>query len=129
MMIIGAVAGVLVIPYFFGAYSLAYRWLFAEPTGAVQEREITTRGAYRIEAYEKFYRIQEDIGSLDTRLAAMPAAADLDPRQQIECRGILAVRATRVREYNEASRAVRTQGQWRAPDLPSTLEQRNPRKC
>ena len=37
------------------AVVLGGRYVLAPMLGIVQEREITNRGAYRIQAYEKFY--------------------------------------------------------------------------
>ena len=121
------VCAAILVPVGVGAYTLALRYFFAEPSGRVEQQEIITRGAYRIQAYEQFYRIQEDIQGIDVKLGGYPTT--LDVRQRTECQGLLQVRANRVAEYNAASRAVLTQGQWRAPDLPQRLDQRNPRSC
>lgn len=103
------------------------RWL-AGPTGETEEIVAVSRGAYRIQGYEKFYNLFEDIGAIDVKLVAYPEAP-LDDRQATECRGLLAKRANLVSEYNAAAKAERTIGQWRADNLPEELEQRNPRSC
>ena len=124
-----AVAVVAVPVTIVGVWGFGYgfKWFTAEPTGALQERQITTRGAFRIQAYEKFYRLREAIDSTDVKLAALPR--ELDVRQREQCVGLLAVRADRVAEYNAAAAAVTTQGKWRAADLPQSMNQENPRTC
>ena len=107
---------------------LAYRWITAPARGAVEQREITNRGQYRIQAYEQFYRWQEQLDAIETKLLAYPPSG-LDIRQQTECRGLLAQRADIVAKYNAASRAERTQAQWQDPDLPHTLEHNPSQRC
>lgn len=107
---------------------LAYRWITAPARGAVEQREITNRGQYRIQAYEQFYRWQEQLDAIETKLLAYPQSG-LDLRQQTECRGLLAQRADIVAKYNAASRAERTQAQWQDPDLPHTLEHNPSQRC
>ena len=124
-----ALAGLVAVAILSTGGAFAYRWYTAPIRGAVEQREITNQGGYRIQAYEQFYRWRESIIGIDLKLAAYPPSADLDPRQQTECRGLLAVRADLVSRYNAASSAVRTQGSWRAADLPPTLPQTNPRGC
>ena len=101
--------------------------LWAEPVGRTEQIVATNTGAYRTQAYEKFYDLYEQIEATDQKLSAYPA--ELDDRQRTECVGLLSTRANLVSEYNAASRAEITTGQWQAPDLPSTLEQDNPRTC
>ena len=108
-------------------FNYGFRWFTAEPRGALEQREITTHGAFRIQEYERFYRLQADILAIDMRLASLPA--DLNTRQQTDCLGILAVRTNKVAEYNAASHAELTKGKWKADDLPESLKQENPRKC
>ena len=107
---------------------LAYRWITAPARGAVEQREITNRGQYRIQAYEQFYRWQEQLDAIETKLLAYPQSG-LDIRQQTECRGLMAQRADIVAKYNAASRAERTQAQWQDPDLPQTLEHNPSQRC
>lgn len=107
---------------------LAYRWITAPARGAVEQREITNRGQYRIQAYEQFYRWQEQLDAIEAKLLAYPPSG-LDLRQQTECRGLLAQRADIVAKYNAASRAERTQAQWQDPDLPHTLEHNPSQRC
>ncbi len=107
---------------------LAYRWASAPARGAVEEREITNRGQYRIQAYEQFYRWQEQLDAISFKLLAYPGSG-LDIRQKTECHGLLAQRADIVAKYNAASRAERTQAQWQDPDLPHTLNHEPLRRC
>jgi len=106
---------------------LGARWFLAPFRGAVEEREITNRGQFRIQAYEQFYRWQEDVEAIDLKLTAYPRQLDL--RQTTECRGLLARRADIIARYNAASKAERTQGQWMATGLPEILLQSNTRVC
>jgi type II secretory pathway pseudopilin PulG len=107
---------------------LAYRWVSAPTRGAVEQREITNRGQYRIQAYEQFYRWQEQIAAIEVKVLAYPGE-ELDIRQKTECQGLLAQRADIVAKYNTASRAERTQAQWQDPDLPHTLSHEPIRSC
>ena len=95
--------------------------------GETQEIKLTNRGAYRVQGYEMFYDLQEDIIAVDQKLTAYPEK--LGQRQLTECVALLAHRADLVSEYNSSSRAERTIGQWRADDLPETLEHDSPRTC
>ena len=107
---------------------LAYRWFVAPARGAVEEREIINRGQYRIQAYEQFYRWQEELDAIRVKLNGYPESG-LDRREQTECRGLLARHADIVARYNAASRAERTQGKWQDPELPESLSQEPIRSC
>ena len=126
--IILGIVGVIAVIALSTVGALGYRWLIAPARGAVEQREIINRGQYRIQAYEQFYRWQEEIGAIEAKLQAYPQQG-LDIRQQTECRGLLAQRANIVAKYNAASRAELTQGQWQDPDLPESLPQESPRRC
>ena len=101
--------------------------LWAGPAGETEKILITNDGAYRIQGYERFYDLQEEIAAVDTKLDGYPE--ELGPRESIECRGLLAKRANLVADYNSSARAEETTGQWQADDLPRTLPQDNPRSC
>ena len=105
----------------FFAASYAFSWTVAPWIGALEERQITTSGGFRIQAYEQFYRWQEDLESLEARLCFYEDG-DLSKEESIEQRGLRGQYAIIVGKYNAASRAERTQGQWRAEDLPETVE-------
>ena len=102
--------------------------LLAGPVGETEKVLITNTGAFRIQGYEKFYDLQEEITAVDTKLSGYPSE-DLDDREAIECRGLLNRRANLVADYNASARAQETTGQWQAADLPRTLPQNNPRTC
>ena len=102
------------------------RWIAPE-AGLTEEIEITNRGAYRIQGYERFYDLYEEVEAIDVKLQAYPLA--LDVREETECRGLLMRRADMVRQYNADSQAVRTVGQWRADNLPSRISHDLPREC
>ena len=110
---LGLLFGLVVVPYVF-------RWYAAPWTGALEEREITTRGAFRIQGYEQFYRWQEESVAILSKLDQY-VDRELDVREHTECRGLRAQYADVVSQYNAASRAERTDGQWRADDLPELL--------
>lgn len=120
--IIGIVGLVAVVGAVLGA-----RWVLAPVTGAIQKREITTRGAYQIQGYEQFYRWQEEAGAIDAKLVAY--AGRSDARSRTECIGLLAVRADIVAKYNAASQQVETQGQWKADNLPARMPQKERATC
>ena len=101
--------------------------LIAGPTGTTEEIVTTTRGAYRIPAYEKFYKWEEEFEQRQALLTVYQGP--LDKRQQQECFGLVARITTIVADYNAASRAERTTGKWRADDLPETLEYEVQRNC
>lgn len=84
--IILAVIGLAAAIAFSTAGVLAYRWISAPARGAVEQREITNQGQYRIQAYEQFYRWQEQLDAIEAKLSAYPETG-LDLRRQTECRG------------------------------------------
>ena len=49
-----------------------FRWMVAPFRGVVEEREIINWGPYRIQAYEQFYRWQEQVNAIDPKLAGYP---------------------------------------------------------
>ena len=102
------------------------RWL-AGPQGKTEEVLIVNQGAFRIQGYELFYDVSEQVEAIDVKLGAYPT--ELDIREEKECRSLIARRADLVAEYNAASRAERTTGQWRADDLPPELSHDSPRAC
>ena len=125
--IIGIICLLIFASVVLATSDLGFRWLLAPFRGAVEKQEIVHQGAYRIQAYEQFYRWQEQIDGIDTKLSAYPL--DLDTRQQTECQGLLSRRANLVASYNSASRAETTQGRWLDSELPQILPQQNPRRC
>ena len=123
----GALILLLTLTLILAFSGLGARWFIAPFTGAVEKREITNRGQYRIQSYEQFYRWQEEVHAIDVKLAAYPQ--ELDNREETECRGLIAKRASIVASYNTASRAERTQGQWMDEELPQSLGHQNKREC
>ena len=128
---LGATAALIVLV---GAIILAtlggyvFRWYAAPFVGKLEEREITNTGAFRIQSYEQFYDWQEELDSIKSKLG-LYADRELDRRERTECNALNAQYANIVADYNAASRAERTQGQWRAPDLPQTIEHKEITKC
>ena len=102
--------------------------LLAGPVGETEKVLITNTGAFRIQGYEKFYDLQEQIVATDTKLSGYPSEG-LNIRDAKDCRSLLGIRANLVADYNASARAQETTGQWQAADLPRTLAQNNPRTC
>ena len=123
---IGIGLGIVIFLIAMGVAGYGLRWFSAPFTGALEQREITNKGAYRIQAYEQFYGWQEEIDAIDVKLAGY--VGSLDNRESTECRGLVARRANIVGDYNAASRAELTQGKWQAPELPQTMKHTE-RKC
>jgi len=123
----GIVLGVVVLPLVLILWAGGIKWLTAPFTGAVEQRTITTRGAYRIQAYEQFYRWNEQIAAIDAKLGAYEPP--MDRRMRTECVGLQSQRANLVARYNAASRQIETQGQWMAEDLPIQLAQPKSNPC
>lgn len=120
MAIMAALAGVVVLALMV-AGGFAYRYFIAPVRGAVEQQEITNQGQYRIQAYEQFYRWDEEVISIQNKLAAYPNTRSLNERERTECRGLLHRRADIVTDYNAAARAELTRGKWQAPELPEKL--------
>ena len=118
---------IVVLPTILIFWGSAATWITAPFRGAVEERAITTRGAYRIQAYERFYEWHEQLGAIDIKLQQYEPP--LDQRQRTECIGLWSARANLVSRYNAASRQVETQGKWMAGELPSTLPQPSTSPC
>ena len=115
-----SLVGVVVLGIALGFTGLGSRYIMAPFRGIVEQQEITNRGQYRIQAYEKFYRIIEQRESVKRKLDGYPLD-NLDVRQSAECRGLLARYFDMTSEYNAASRAELTQGKWQDDELPQTL--------
>ena len=98
------------------------RWL-AGPLGQTEATVIVQGGEYRIAGYERFYDLHERIQAQDVKLAAWEGR-DLSDRDRTRCLGQAAIRAEMVAEYNSASDAILTTGQWRADNLPARLDHR-----
>ena len=112
-----AIIGVVAVIAFSTVGVLAYRWISAPAQGAVEQREITNRGQYRIQAYEQFYRWQEQLDAIDAKLLAYTESG-LDIRQQTECRGLLAQRSDIVAKYNAASAPSALKPSGKTPICP-----------
>ena len=119
-----ALTGVVIIVAMASIY--VPRWL-APPVGKTEQVIITNKGAYRIQGYERFYDLQEEVQSIDIKLQAYPTV--LEGRQPTQCIGLLARRADTVRTYNQRARAVETTGKWLADNLPTQLQHYNIREC
>ena len=118
--IVIALMVVLTVLTLTGSFSgLGVRYILAPFTGAVEQREITNAGAFRIQAYEQFYNWQEEVEAIDVKISVY--TGELDTRQEAECIGLVARRADIVGRYNSAVRSVLTQGQWIGSGLPNRL--------
>ena len=109
-----------------GIFSGIYvpRWL-AGPQGKTEEVVITNRGQYRIQAYERFYQINEGLVEIDNKLLIYSVNKTENFRQLTECTGLLYQRANLVSEYNAKSKQERTTGKWQDPSLPHVLYNRD----
>ena len=125
--IVGWVALGLVVALAMIAAGLALRWALASPTGAVEQREIVLGGEYRIQFYDQFHDLHQEIKAKQARLALY--GDDLDQREATGCRGLFADLTETVADYNSASLAYRTRGQWRDPALPQTVPQPEVSPC
>ena len=126
LVILAAAACVLLAGLGFTGWLYGGRF-WAPIHGETEQVIITNTGAYRVQGYERFYDLSEDVAAVDVKLAGYPQA--LDRREATECRGLLARRADMVSAYNSAAMAQETVGQWRADNLPHRLEHDNPRSC
>ena len=118
---------IVVLPTILIFWGSTTAWITATFRGAVEEQTITTRGAYRIQSYERFYEWQEQLSAIDVKLQQYKTP--LDERQRTECIGLWSARANLVSRYNAASRQVETQGKWMADELPSNLPQPTTSNC
>lgn len=128
LVLVGGVILLAAVVIGIAAASFGTRWIAAPFRGTVEQREITNSGAFRIQAYQKFYSWHEESAALKFKLAHY-AHRDLDQREQTECRALRGQHADIVSKYNSASRAEQTQGQWRAADLPVDLTNEGVPQC
>lgn len=94
-----------------------FRWYSAPFVGALEEREITNKGAYRIQAYNEFYSMYTELDGIESKITLYDGRV-LHLRDATNCRGLVSRHADIVSEYNSEARAVNTTGQWLAEDLP-----------
>jgi hypothetical protein len=132
---VALVAIVLVIGGIFGL-----RWVLAEPSGAIQQREMTVgNGAYRIQAYEQFFT---DCGSAKTvqqNLAAAVTAAqqgrdsgvDANRQAQLDANvtGLTAQLNRAVNDYNAHARETDTRAHFLDSTLPFEISADSPIDC
>lgn len=115
--------GVLVMALVGGAY-LGIRYLTADVRGAADQRERTVAaGDYRIAAYDAFYDQCAAVQALEDQIATATANTTLpaDQREQ----NIIALtnqRNSLIRQYNADARKTDTRGNFRASDLPYSLD-------
>ena len=118
-----AIVAFLTIASIFGSIYIP-RWLAPE-RGKTEEVIITNRGQYRIQAYERFYQINEELVAVDNKLGVYSFSAPNNLRQETECKGMLFKRANLVSEYNAKSQQERTTAKWQDPSLPERLYNRD----
>jgi len=123
------IGGVLFVVLLIGG-PFAWRWITAEPKGALEAREQTLGdGDFRLQAYDYFFGLCGTVQSQEDRIDALNQELATNPSQgrveQINA-SLTAVRAGRseaINEYNNASTGEYTRGQFRDSDLPYQLDQ------
>lgn len=121
--VVGVVVAIIVVFAVLILTPLGLRFGLVPIIGAVEQQEITNAGAYRIQAYEQFYRMEEDAQAIERKLNLY--IGDLSTREKQECVGLVARHADIVSEYNSAVRSVNTQGKWQGSGLPNRLRNIN----
>jgi hypothetical protein len=102
------------------------RWVLAEPSGALEQREMTVGdGAYRIAAYEQFYDECAAAQTLQATLATAQqsaAAEGLYANRQAQLDANVAALSNQliqtVNQYNADARKADTRAHFLASDLP-----------
>lgn len=132
----GAVILGLVAIIAIGAIALGIRWIFAEPTGAVEQREQTIGdGAYRIQAYEAFYEECASARTLQQNLDNARTQAENvdDPTRRAQLDANVTALANQlnaaVNDYNAHARETDTRGHFLASDLPYALDATQEIRC
>ena len=108
-------------------FSLYGNRFFAPIKGETDRITIVNQGQYRIQGYEMFYDIHEDVKEIDVLLESIDTADS--QRETIRCEGWVARRAKLVGDYNSASMSWQTTGQWKADNLPLLLEHKIIKDC
>jgi hypothetical protein len=112
------------------AGGLGLRWILAEPSGAVQQREMTVgNGAYRISAYEEFYQECSSALTAQQNLANAISAAhaeNVDPTRQAQLdanvTALTNVLNRAVNDYNAHARETDTRAHFLSSDLPFEIQ-------
>ena len=113
-----------------------YRYYTAPIEGAVQMREITNTGNFRLQAYQSFYDRCGTIQTYETSIRQLESSLqdylnDPDPdreminRLRTQINGIQNQRAREVNRYNQEARQEYSVGQFRANDLPYEISVTN----
>lgn len=121
--------GLVVLVLLIGG-GLGLRWILAEPSGAVQQREMTVGdGAYRIAAYEEFYQECSSALTVQQNLAAAikaDQAEGVDPMRKAQLdanvTGLTAQLNRAVNDYNAHARETDTRAHFKSSDLPFSIE-------
>jgi hypothetical protein len=115
---------------------LLLRWIFADPTGAVEQRESTVgSGAYRISSYDSFYdqcftakTTQENIAN-----AIVMLGTETDPARKAQLNvNVVALQNelnSEVNQYNADARKADTKAHFKASDLPYSLNAKEVISC
>jgi hypothetical protein len=130
---------VLVVGSIWVAGIFGFGWLSNETADfrgkVAQHNQIEANGAYRIAAYDTFYN---ECASVQTAQAAITNTeialkATTDPARKVQLQAnLLALKNTlaqAVAQYNVDARKAGTLGQFRASDLPFTIDQTEEITC
>jgi hypothetical protein len=106
----------------------AFRWLTAEPRGALDARERTkASGAFRIAAYDHFFDLCAAVQADEARIEALKQeyASNPTPQRQTQIEASLTAvrssRAEKISRYNTDAAKGYTIGQFRSAKLPPRL--------
>jgi hypothetical protein len=126
----------IAVVIFIAGLILLLRWIFADPTGAVEQRESTVgNGAYRISSYDSFYdqcfaakTTQENIAN-----AIVMRDTETDPARQAQLNvNVIALQNelnSEVNQYNSDARKADTKAHFKASDLPYSLNAKEVISC
>lgn len=106
------------------------RWVLADPSGALEQREMTLGdGAYRIAAYEQFYDQCASAQTLQASLVNARTSAEaegLDANRKAQLDANVAALSNQlihaVNQYNADARKSDTRAHFLASDLPFEIE-------
>ena len=111
---IAALVGVIVLVT---GLSWGFRWVTADTRGAIDAREqILADGDFRIQAYQTFFDLCNDITAQEAR--AQIFSSSEDPLTSTNANAVLAVRAELAADYNSRAQREWTEGQFRDAELP-----------
>lgn len=123
-----------IVAIFIAMAAIGYgiRWVTAPIEGRVGMRENVESAEFRQFSYEHFYNQQATIRSYEDALMAqydlLGTAESQSERRRVRANiaGIKAQRARAIERYNADARKEKTQGKFRANDLPYQIDKELP---